>query len=66
LHLASDETQHVTFLLKARDLGMVDDKAEHVVAPGEYYIFVGGAQPGADVAGVRTRLEIAGEFKMPR
>ena len=66
LHLAQGETHHVTYTLKARDLSMVNDKGEHVVAPGEYSIFVGGAQPGDTAGGVRTRLDITGEFKLPR
>jgi beta-glucosidase len=66
LHLAPGETHHVTYTLRARDLSMVDDKGEHVVAPGEYNVFVGGAQPGDTAGGVRTRLEITGEFKLPR
>jgi beta-glucosidase len=66
LHVAPGETQHVTYTLKARDLSMVNDKGEHVVAPGEYNIFVGGAQPVVSAAGVRARLEITGEFKLPR
>jgi beta-glucosidase len=66
LHLAPGESHHVTYTLKARDLSMVNDNGEHVVAPGEYNIFVGGAQPGDTAGGVRTKLEISGEFKLPR
>ncbi len=66
LHLAPGETRRVTFTLKARDLSMVNDKGEHVVAPGEYNIFVGGAQPGDTLGGTRAKLEITGELKLPR
>jgi beta-glucosidase len=66
LHLAPGDTQHVTFTLKARDLSMVNDKGEHVVAPGDYYVFVGGGQPSEPPAGVTAKLEITGEFKLPR
>jgi hypothetical protein len=45
---------------------MVNKKGEHVVAPGEYNVFVGGAQPGETPAGVRAGLEITGELKLPR
>ena len=65
-HLAPGETQHVTYTLKARDLSMVNDKGEHVVAPGEYKVFVGGAQPSEAPGGVSAKLEITGEFKLPR
>ena len=43
LRLAPGETRRVTYTLKARDLSMVNDNGECVVAPGEYNIFVGGA-----------------------
>jgi beta-glucosidase len=66
LHLAPGEIHHVTYTLKARELSMVTDKGEHVVAPGEYNIFVGGAQPGDTLGGARAKLEIIGELKLPR
>jgi len=66
LHFASSETQHLAYALKARDLSMVNEKGEHVVAPGEYNIFVGGAQPGETTGGVRARVEITGQFALPR
>ena len=66
LHVAAGETRRVTYTLKARDLSIVNDKGEHVVAPGEYNIFVGGAQPGDTRGGARAKLEITGELKLPR
>jgi beta-glucosidase len=66
LHLAPGETQHASFTLKPRDLSMVNDKGEHAEAPGEYNVFVAGAQPGEISAGVRARLEITGELLLPR
>jgi beta-glucosidase len=66
LHLAPGETRHVTYTLKARDLSVVNDKGEHAVAPGEYNVFVGGAQPSETPAGVSAKLEITGEFRLPR
>ena len=66
VRVAPGETQHVTYTLKARDLSMVNDEGEHVVAPGEYNVFVGGAQPAGTQSGVREKFEINGEFKLPR
>lgn len=43
LHLAPGESRQVSFALKPRDLSMVNEKGEHLVAPGEYTVFVGGA-----------------------
>jgi beta-glucosidase len=66
VHLAPAETRHLTYTLKPRDLSMVDINGEHVVAPGDYTVFVDGAQPGDTAGGVRGKLEIAGEQKLPR
>jgi beta-glucosidase len=66
IHLGPGESQHVTYTLPARDLSMVNEKGEHVVEPGDYQVFVGGAQPADAPGGVRARLKITGEMKLPR
>jgi beta-glucosidase len=66
LHLAAGETGQVTFHLSARDLSRVNKKGEHVVAPGTYDIFVGGAQPAETSGGLRTEFEITDEAHLPR
>ena len=65
-HLAPGETRHLSFNLKPRDLSMVNESGEHVVAPGTYTVFVGGAQPSDTTSGVKATLEITGEQKLPR
>ncbi len=64
--LAPGEIRRVSFTLGPRDLSMVDDRGERIIATGDYSIFVGGAQPGDTQSGVRTQLEIAGEKELPR
>ncbi len=66
VHLAPGETRHVSYALKSRDLSMVNEQGEHVVAPGEYTVFVGGAQPGETAGGASAKLQITGELKLPR
>ena len=65
-HLLPGETRHLSYTLKPRDLSMVNEQGEHVVAPGEYTVFVGGAQPGETVGGVSAPMEITGDLKLPR
>jgi hypothetical protein len=36
------------------------------VAPGEYTVFVSGAQPGETAGGASAKLQITGELKLPR
>jgi beta-glucosidase len=67
VHLAPGENHPVRFTLNPRDLSMVNENGEHVVAAGEYTIFVGGAQPGETAGGVKAKLTITGdEVKLPR
>jgi beta-glucosidase len=66
VHLLPGETRHVTYTLKPRDLSMVNEQGEHVVAPGEYTVFVGGSQPGETARGVEGKLAINGGAKLPR
>jgi len=66
VHVAPLATRHVTFTLKPRDLSMVNDQGEHVIAPGQYTVFVGGAQPGETQASASAKLTISGEEKLPR
>jgi beta-glucosidase len=66
VHLLPGESRHLSYTLKARDLSMVNEQGEHVVARGEYTIFVGGVQPGETPGGVRAQMEITGELKLPR
>jgi hypothetical protein len=44
----------------------VNDQGEHLVEPGKYHLFVGGAQPGDSAAGIGLDFEIMGEAKLPR
>ncbi len=66
MHLLPGESRTVSYTLKPRDLSMVNEQGEHVVAPGEYTVFVGGAQPGDTAGGVNGKLAITGEMKLPR
>jgi len=66
VHLLPAENRHLSFTLSARDLSMVNEGGEHVVAPGEYTVFVGGAQPGETAGGVKANLAVTGELKLPR
>ena len=66
VHLAPGEKRPVSITLKPRDLSMVNEQGEHVVAPGEYTVFVGGAQPGETAGGATAKLTISGESKLPR
>jgi beta-glucosidase len=65
VHVAAGQTAHLQFILSPRDLSMVNESADRLVAPGTYQISVGGGQPGTAAEVVETQLSITGEMKLP-
>ena len=65
VHLPAGESRHVRFSLNPRDLSMVNEAGEHVVASGAYHLSIGGGQPGTNAESVRTSFVIRGEAKLP-
>jgi beta-glucosidase len=64
-HLDQGETRHVHFSLSPRDLSLVNEAGDHVVAPGTYRIAVGGGQPGAVAPTLDAAFSITGTLKLP-
>ena len=65
IHLEAGASQRVRFELSPRDLSMVTDAGEPIVAQGEYAISVGGGQPHTG-AQVQTRtFNIKGKLTLP-
>jgi beta-glucosidase len=65
VHVGAGETKHVQFTLQPRDLSMVNDAGDRLVAPGPYRLSVGGGQPGTSAAVATAEFTIAGERKLP-
>jgi beta-glucosidase len=65
IHLNPGESRKVQFELKPRDLGMVTELGEPIVAAGEYRVRVGGGQPGTDAPGVDGKFTVAGQMTLP-
>jgi len=65
VHLAAGETAHVHFTLDPRDLSMVNEAGDRIVAAGAYQISVGGGQPGTGAPVAQAQFSIAGELKLP-
>jgi beta-glucosidase len=65
IHVGPDETQHVRFALGPRDLSLVNDAGDRLVAAGDYRVSVGGGQPGTAAPGVEAGFSIRGEQKLP-
>ncbi len=65
IHLDPGASQKVHFELKQRDLGMVTEEGNPIIAPGDYTISVGGGQPDTGAPGVAGHLHIDGQYALP-
>jgi beta-glucosidase len=59
--LAPGQAQEVTFEIDPRQMAVVLEDGRRVIEPGDFEIFVGGGQPGADAPGVGAAFEVGGE-----
>jgi len=65
VHLDPGASQTIHFHLHPRDLGMVTDAGEPIVAEGQYTVFIGGGQPNTGAQVVSTTFNIAGKLYLP-
>ena len=65
IHLDPGASQKVHFELKDRDLSIVTEEGNPIVAEGDYTISIGGGQPDAGTPGVNGHLRIEGQIGLP-
>ena len=65
VHLDPGASQKVHFNLSARDLGMVTEAGQPMVAGGDYTVSVGGGQPDTGAPTVQGHFQIDGEIDLP-
>lgn len=65
VHLAAGASQKIEFELNPRDLSMVTDLGDIIVAPGRYTLSVGSGQPGTGVPSVSGNFDIKGQIMLP-
>lgn len=65
VHLAPGGSRKVEFALTPRDLSMVTQSGEIIVAPGRYGVSIGGGQPGTAAATVSTTFDVQGQITLP-
>jgi beta-glucosidase len=65
LHLAPGASQKVEFHLGSRDLSMVTEAGEIMVARGKYTLSIGGGQPGTGAATAAGEFEVTGQTVLP-
>ncbi|MGO8759393.1 MAG: glycoside hydrolase family 3 C-terminal domain-containing protein [Terracidiphilus sp.] len=65
VHLEPGASTKVRFELKPRDLSMVTETGEPIVAGGTYLVSIGGGQPNSGASAVATTFEVSGTQKLP-
>ena len=65
VHLDAGASKKVHFELEQRDLGMVTEDGNPIIAPGDYTISVGGGQPDTGATVVIGHFHIDGQYALP-
>jgi beta-glucosidase len=65
VHLDPGASQMVHFRLRPRDLSMVTDTGQPIIAEGQYTVSVGGGQPNTSVQVLDTTFNITGKLYLP-
>lgn len=65
IQLAAGASRSVEFHLTRRDLGMVTEGGDTIVARGIYTVSIGGGQPGTGAPSVSGTVRIDGQIELP-
>jgi beta-glucosidase len=65
VHLNAGASQKLHFVLRPRDLGMVTEAGDPLVAEGKYTLAVGGGQPHAGAQVVTRDFRVNGQLALP-
>jgi beta-glucosidase len=65
MHLQPGESQKVSFELKERDLSMVTEAGEPIIAEGKYSVSIGGGQPNTGAPIVVGTFQVKGTKTLP-
>ena len=65
IHLKPGESQKVSFEFKERDLSMVSEAGEPIIAKGTYTVSIGGGQPNTGASTVTGTFQVEGTKTLP-
>jgi beta-glucosidase len=65
VHLNPRESQMLHFELKPRDLGIVSEAGEPIIAAGKYSVLLGGGQPNTGAPYVAGTFKVMGTVMLP-
>jgi len=65
IHLLPGESRNVRFELRSRDLSMVTEQGQIIVAAGTYTVSIGGGQPDTGAASIAGAFQVRGTKLLP-
>jgi beta-glucosidase len=65
VHLKPGESEKLRFELQERDLSMVSEAGEPMIAEGQYSVSVGGGQPDTGILTIAGKFQVKGSKKLP-
>ena len=65
VHLTPGASQRVQFMLQPRDMSMVTEAGEPIVAEGDYSVSVGGGQPNTTAKVLDGTFHVSGTKTLP-
>ena len=65
VHMKPGESQKISFELKDRDLSMVSEAGEPIIAEGAYNVSIGGGQPNTGAPTVTGAFQVVGTKTLP-
>ncbi len=65
IHLEAGASQQLHFELKPRDLSMVTEDGNPIIAQGDYTISIGGGQPQSSAPYVSGHFHVDGQYALP-
>jgi beta-glucosidase len=65
IHLKAGEAQKLRFELNERDLSMVSEAGEPIIAEGQYSVSVGGGQPDTGAPAIAGKFQVTGTKRLP-
>jgi len=65
VHLQPGQSQKLSFNLKDRDMSMVSEAGEPIIAEGAYTVSIGGGQPNTGAPVVAGTFQVTGTKTLP-
>jgi beta-glucosidase len=65
LHLEPHQSRKVEFHLAPRDMSIVNEIGDIIVADGSYSVSIGGGQPGTSAATISKEFDVRGQIILP-